>query len=97
MVRNRPVENDPWGVTPCALWVSGMGDTCGQGIPAMVGWRQQGDPDRGRRSKQPTGESYDIPFLGKEGGDIPPNSLQLEFPRLSKPHVFGPVDSWPQL
>lgn len=42
-------------------------------------------------------EKADIPFLGKEGGDIPPNSLQLEFPRLSKPHVFGPVDSWPQL
>lgn len=42
-------------------------------------------------------EKADIPFLGKEGGDIPPNSLQLEFPRLSKSHVFGPVDSWPQL
>lgn len=72
-----------------------MGYICGQGIPAVVGERQ-GDPDR-RRSEESIGESCDINYFGKKGEDIPSNSLQLQFPHLSKPHLFGCVDSWPQL
>lgn len=41
-----------------------MGDTCGQGILAMVGWRQQGDPEEGDQNN-PLEKAMTSPFLGR--------------------------------